>query len=141
MASDETNGRTTDPLGRRRLVARWAAAGVLLPACLGGLSWICFEARLGALFDVFANLSMFTAPLWPLGLKAFQGRGAPGLAAYAVAGGIVAFNALLYASVGVLQWRLRAQPRANRLIWLTVAVGLGFSVLKFAALILAFSGS
>jgi hypothetical protein len=62
-----------------------------------------------------------------------------GLAPYAVATGAVIANAFLYTAVGALHWRLRAQPTVNQLLWLTVVIGIGFSVLRFAALVGAFA--
>ena len=118
---------------------RWALAGVLVPGVLGGLSWLCFEARIGGPFDLLANLSMFAAPFWPFVLKAFQGRDAHGLVPYLIAMGVIACNVALYVAVGALEWRLRAQPRVNQLLWLTLVIGVGFAILKFLALILAFA--
>ena len=139
MAPDVAVGAAPAMPARRRLLLRWVLAGVLIPGVLGGLSWLCFEARIGTLFDALANLSLFAAPFWPFVLKAFQHRAAHGPASYVVAGGAVIANALLYATVGVLHWRLRAQPRVNQLLWLTLVIGFGFSVLRFAALVAAFA--
>jgi hypothetical protein len=125
---------------RRRLLARWMLAGVLVPGVLGLLSWLCFEARLGNLFDALANLSLFSAPFWPFVLRVFQHRTDHGALALAVGGGAVLLNVLLYAAIGALHWRLRAQPTVNQWLWLTVVVGIGFSVLRFAALVVAFAG-
>jgi hypothetical protein len=126
--------------GRNRLLARWAVAGLLVPGVLGGLSWLCFEARLGAVFDVLADLAMFLAPLSPLLLKAFSARVVVGVQPYLLAAAVGAANAAIYALLGTLQWRLRAQPRVNQWLWLTVVTGVGFSVTLFAALIWAFAG-
>jgi hypothetical protein len=139
MVSEEINRIGQSALPRRQLLTRWAAAGVVIPAVLGGLSWLCFETRLGNLFDAFANLSLFAAPFWPFVLKTLQHRAAHGVAPYAVATGAVIANALLYTAVGALHWRLRNQPAVNRMLWLTVVIGIGFSVLKFVALIGAFA--
>ncbi len=139
MASDATPVTGQDGLSRRQLLLRWGLAGVLIPGVLGGLSWLCFEARIGALFDGLANLSLFAAPFWPFVLKAFQHRTAPGIGPYAVAGAAVFANALLYLVVGALHWRLRAQPTVNQMLWLTVVIGVGFSLLRFAAMVGAFA--
>jgi len=139
MVSDETKVIAAVATTRRLLLLRWALAGIVVPATLGGLSWLCFEARIGTLFDALANLAMFAAPLWPFVLKAFQGRDPHGVQTFVIAAAVVAFNALLYVAVGTLHWRLREQPQVNRMLWLTVVVGVGFSVLKFLALVLAFA--
>ena len=56
-----------------------------------------------------------------------------------MAGGALLANVLLYVAAGALHWRLRMQPRVNQMLWLTLAIGIGFSVLRFAALVAAFA--
>ncbi|MCX7059138.1 MAG: hypothetical protein NTZ79_18770 [Proteobacteria bacterium] len=121
-------------LSGRALILRWCACGLLLPATLGGLSWIAYTLQIAIVSELLSMPALFSAPLSPFAVAAMTAHGAQGPWPYVIAG-----NVVIYGLLGLLHQRLQARPRVDQSLWLALTIGVGFAVLSFAASILAFA--
>lgn len=138
MDSDATVPTDAGRTARGTLILRWAVAGLLLPAALAGISWVAYASKLGFIAELMSMPAVFAAPFSPLALAALTTRGAHGPVPYVIAAAVLAGNVAVYALVGMLHARLQRRPIVDQLLWLTLVIGVGFSLLSFVATIVAF---
>ena len=124
---------------KRLLMIRWAAAGLLVPLALGGISWLAYLAKLGFLSEALAGPALFAAPLSPFLIRPATSADAHGGTLFLIGAAVLLGNLALYAAVGALSWRLGSLPRVNRLLRLTLVIGVGFAAVSVVASLIAFT--
>ena len=139
MVANETVMTGSAQLSGRALILRWCACGLLLPATLGGLSWIAYTLQIAIVSELLSMPALFSAPLSPFAVAAMTAHGAQGPWPYVIVAGVLAGNVVIYGLLGLLHQRLQARPRVDQSLRLALTIGVGFAVLSFAASILAFA--